>query len=112
MKSIQLSHKPSAAPLYDFLSAHLPKSLCVDVICTGGGYGGGDAVIVEVQLKKKNGFLRRDQVIGTIDRASPIVRLDHPEYYSDIELVLRDYEKETGIEPTLEYWQSQKDSGS
>ena len=89
--------------LFYWLEKNLPRGL--EAICESCGYG----YYRYIALRDSRTFsgLRKKEVVAEIFFSELI--LNHPQYFSDFEVLLRKYEEETGDAPTLKYWQSQKD---
>lgn len=93
--------------LWDWLADRLPPSLEPAVFVCGYGrfYG-------IYRRGEKPSFIKRSFEM-TGDPVAEVceneLRLNHPEYFSDFEDLLKRWESETGIEATLSFWQSPKD---
>lgn len=104
---MKITRKTAPPRLWTWLQGKLPPSMVAKEIGIGYGlfcgiYLQGRAPSVLARLFESSG-----DPIASISGNS--VELHHPEYFSDFEMLLRRFERETGIEATLEYWESSKD---
>lgn len=103
MKVERITQSP---PLYDFIRTRLPSSL--EARCHSDGYGTVYTVHV-VAEDSGHGFgawLRRISSSGIATVYDHTVELRRPEYFSDFEMLCREFENVTGKEVTLRYWAS------
>jgi hypothetical protein len=93
--------------LWDWLAPRLPSGLEAKDYMVGYGHFCG----VYRRGEAPGFFKRAFDMIGdpVAEVCGTELRLNFPEYFSDFEDLLRRWEKETGIETTLSYWESPKD---
>jgi hypothetical protein len=104
---MKLNRQYNRPALWDWLSARLPSGL--------------EAKDFPIGYGRFAGIYRRGEAPGFFKRAlefigEPVaevleteILLNFPEYFSDFEDLIRQWEKETGLEITLSYWESPKD---
>lgn len=104
MKLNKVYRPPS---FWGWVSKNLPASLEAREI----PYGYGVCCNIYRKGEAPNGFTKHftngDPIATVIDRNE--LRLNFPEYFSDFEDMLKRFEAQTGIEPTLTFWASPKD---
>ena len=98
-----LNRQSNPPALWKWLTERLPSSLEWRQISAGYGYYCAIYRKGEAPGPLLGIFTDGDPVADVCDLE---VRLNYPEYFSDFEDLLRRWEKETGIEPTLTYWES------
>lgn len=100
MKLIRKTAKTEAL-LWDFVASHLPDSLrATKHIADGYGIELG----IEVKDKSVSSYLPFRASIATVTDDS--IELRSPQYFSDMEEIIRKWEAFTGKEVTLIYWES------
>lgn len=110
MKLVRKVAGPGYRQLAAFLRDHLPPSLVVTD--EFDGYGIEWTVRVN-ETPPKHWWQRlawRAPLVAHV--FSNTVSLKRPEWFSDFEQALASYEKETGFEVILEYWESPKKAGA
>lgn len=107
MKLNKRYHPPD---LWDWVRSRLPASLEGKVLQIG--YGVACNVYRKGQIPNllKRAFDMEGDPVATVNDKEIV--LNHPEYFSDFEDMLRNFERQTGIECTLTFWESPKDAPS
>lgn len=86
--------------LWEFMETKLPPSLEGKEVRDGYGV----TYQVEIREPKKKIFDFNRIVVGTVSHN--LVTLNHPQWFSDIEIICNEYERKYGKEVTIEVWES------
>lgn len=87
-------------PLWQFVFSHPPRGLRVSR-CTSGY---GEIYCLELKIKSLASYIPFTNPVAQIH--DDVIEVFHPQYMSDIEDLVRAYEKETGREVLVKYWES------
>jgi hypothetical protein len=104
---VKLNRRFNPPALWEWLASRLPLSM--------------ERRVIHFAYSQSCNIYRKGEAPGLLKRqfseGDPIASVLHneivlhsPEYFSDFEDLLRAFESTTGIETTLTYWQSPKDS--
>ena len=99
---MKVERQINSPDLVTFARRNLPESLAVD------SYSTGYATCYCIYQKGTAPWIGRGDPVAEIDAAN--IALFHTNYFSDMEKLALAYERETGHEVTLKYWQSPKDA--
>jgi len=108
MKLIRKIPQPGYGALAAFCAKHLPSTLVVRLVVryVGEGYGFWHEIVVN-ETPPASWWKRwtwKPPLVAWIYRCE--IELARPEWMSDIQDVVQKYERETGHEVTIEYWES------
>lgn len=96
--------------LYNYLRHHLPSSLRVEKVSSGYGY---IKLVYRVDCRRtivNKMFDMQGNPVAQIHWKS--IDLFHPEWLSDFEDIIKDFEKEYNEEVTLKYWEGNYESNN
>ena len=104
MKLVKMMNGFTVPPLWLFMQEHLPPSLLA--IKMDDGYG----EVFGVKVKANTVAARLPVIEWFQDRIATVwhdrVELMHPQYFSDFEAVIQQYEAEYGKEVEFRYWEA------
>ena len=92
---MKVEHPKKVPSLWLFAEKHLPPSLKVSRESTGYGY------VFGISIRPRKGWFTES--IATIHDNN--VEVFHPQYFSDIEKLVQDYEDLGGGEVTIKLWE-------